>query len=122
LKLALAGVPSVLPARSVARTSNTCLPRSRFFSFSGGRQLRHFERSSRHSKLDPRSEDLKAMRTVVSSVFFGGASVIRVFGGRRSGRASTAMPHGPFRPVMKVGLTPLPSRLARPMPTLRSSQ
>ena len=102
MKRALTGVGSVLPAGSVALTRKTCLPRSSFFSFLGELQVRHFDPSSRHSKLEPRSDELNAIRTVAFFVFFGGAFVIRVFGAVRSGSASTVTPHGESA-VMNAG-------------------
>ena len=80
---AFAGVGSVLPAGSVALTWKACLPRSRFLSFFGELHGRHFDPSSRHVKLEPRSGDLKAIRTVDFFVFRGGVFVICVFGGFR---------------------------------------
>jgi len=84
LNLSLAGEESVLPAASVARTLNLCLP---FFSrlyFLGDLQGLNGFLSSLHSKLEPGSEEVNLNLTVCFLVFFGAPLVIVVSGAVRS--------------------------------------
>src|SRR6186997_1514016 len=62
----LAGVPSVLPAASVARTSKVWLPAPRVERLCGLVHGVQLPPSMRHSKLEPVSEELKVKLGVVS--------------------------------------------------------
>jgi hypothetical protein len=79
-----AGVPSVLPAWSVARTSNVWLPSPSALVVSGLVQLFQPPPSTRHSNVDPGSLALNANVGVVSLVGFVGPLSIVVFGAVRS--------------------------------------
>jgi hypothetical protein len=81
----LAGVPSVLPAASVARTSKVWLPAVSAGEIDSG--LVHdvqLPLSMRHSKLEPPSEELKPKSGVVLLEGSGGLELIVVFGAVRS--------------------------------------
>src|SRR3954454_10855996 len=68
VKLWLAGVASVFPAPSVARTSNVCDPSLRTLVVNGLEQLWKGSESTRHSKLEPLSVEWKAKVGVASFV------------------------------------------------------
>jgi hypothetical protein len=77
----LAGVASVLPAASVARTSKVWLPAPSAASVSGLEHDVQLPPSMRHSKLEPGSEELKEKVGVVSLVGSAGVEPIVVAGG-----------------------------------------
>ena len=80
-----AGVPSVFPAWSVARTSNVWLPSDSAGEIvSGLVQGDQLPLSTRHSKLEPVSLELKEKLGVVSSEGSAGLASIVVFGAVRS--------------------------------------
>ena len=58
IQVRLAGVASVLPAASVARTSNVCDPLARFEYAFGDAQAAHAPASRRHSNVEPVSVDV----------------------------------------------------------------
>ena len=76
----LAGVASVLPARSVARTSKVCGPSASAPSVCGEVQAPQAPPSTRHSKVEPGSSLLNVKVGVVSSSSAGGALSIVVAG------------------------------------------
>src|SRR5216117_1667329 len=80
----LAAVPSVLPAGSVARTSNVWLPSPRAAVVCGLVQELQPPPSTRHSKLEPGSEELNVNVGVASLSSAGGAESIVVLGSVRS--------------------------------------
>ena len=99
MNLSLAGVGSTLPAASIARTSNVCLPFLRRLSFFGEEQGFHRFLSSLHSKVEWRFEELNLNLTLVFSVLSGARLVIEVSGGAP---ASTATPGGATETGMNV--------------------
>src|SRR5437764_15426952 len=77
----LAGVPSVLPAASVARTSKVWLPAtSAGDTVSGLAHGVQLPPSTRHSKVEPLSVELKEKLGVVSSEGSAGLETIVVVG------------------------------------------
>ena len=80
----LAGVASVLPAASVARTSKVWLPAPSEPSVSGLEHDVQLPPSMRHSKVEPASEELNEKVGVVSFDGSGGVESIVVAGGVRS--------------------------------------
>ena len=106
----------MLPAASVARTLKLCLPFFSRFSFFGDPHPFHLFLSSLHSKVELGSEDLNLNLTLVLSVFLGAPLVILVFGW--CGVDAQRPPRrrwDPLAPLMKLGSTLVPSRLARPI-------
>ena len=77
----VAGVASVLPAGSVARTRKVCAPRARPVRSRGLVQAANGAASSEHSNVEPASVAEKAKVALVLCVVAGGADVIVVFGG-----------------------------------------
>ena len=100
MNFALAGVGSTLPAASVARTLNTCLPGSRCLYFFGDVQLRHFFLSSLQRNVDRFSEERNLNLARSTLVLCRGRWVIRVCGGVVSTPASMAIPIGARASVM----------------------
>src|SRR6185436_6287253 len=80
----VAGVASVLPAASVARTLTVCEPAARAVVVNGVVQLANAPLSTWHSNVEPPSEELKPIVGVVSLVGLGAGAVIVVFGAVRS--------------------------------------
>jgi hypothetical protein len=76
----VAGVPSVFPAASVARTSNVWLPPASAASVSGEAQDEKLSPSTRHSNVEPVSLELKPNVGVVSLDGSGGVVSIVVLG------------------------------------------
>jgi hypothetical protein len=76
-----AGVGSVFPAGSVARTSKACEPSARLEYELGLVQEANAPASSLHSKVLPASVDVKEKLALVWLVGFAGVEVIDVFGG-----------------------------------------
>ena len=85
MKLRLAGVGSVLPAPSVARTSKPWEPSARPPSGSGLEHPAQVPPSRRHSKLDPASEELNEKLALAVPIVPDGPEVILVRGGPVSG-------------------------------------
>jgi hypothetical protein len=79
--VAAAGVPSVLPARSVARTSKVCTPSASGGKVVGLRQGSNAPPSSRHAKVLPPSEEENENVGAGLLVDPGCDAVIEVFGG-----------------------------------------
>ena len=85
VQLLVAGVPSVLPAASVARTAKVWLPSARAGeSVSGLEHEVQLPPSTRHSKLEPDSEELKEKLGVLLFDGSDGLASIVVFGALRS--------------------------------------
>jgi hypothetical protein len=84
VQVKLAGDASVLPAGSVARTSNVCVPSLSAAVVCGLVQELQLPPSMRHSKLEPLSEELKLKVGVVSFVGLEGLESIVVCGAVRS--------------------------------------
>lgn len=74
----------MFPARSVARTLKTCLPKVSFAVVLGELQRLNVPRSSLHSNVDRNSDDLNLKVGVRSRVFADGPAVNAVVGGRLS--------------------------------------
>ncbi len=83
-QLCVAGVPSVLPAVSVARTSNVWLPSAGAAVVCGLVHGAQRPPSTRHSKVDPPSLEWKVKVGVASLSSAGGAESIVVSGAVRS--------------------------------------
>src|SRR6266852_314711 len=85
IQLWLAGEASVLPAWSVARTSKVWLPSPRAGEIvSGDEQPVQLPPSTRHSKVEPLSEELKVKTGVVLPEGLAGLESMVVFGAVRS--------------------------------------
>ena len=86
VKVRLAGVASVLPAPSVARTSKVCAPSDSVAVVKGVGQAAKAAPSTRHSKVESASVDVKVNVGVESVVVLppAGPAVMLVFGGVRS--------------------------------------
>src|SRR3954454_12359629 len=80
----LAAVASVLPAMSVARVSKVWLPSARAAAVCGLEQGAQLPPSTRHSNVEPPSEELNAKVGVASLSSAGGPESIVVFGAVRS--------------------------------------
>ena len=110
-----------MPAASIARTLNLCLPFFRCLSFFGDSQGSKGLLSSLHRKLEPGSEETNLNSTLRLRVLLGGRFVIVVSGGTGGGkgRASTATPLGTPTPIMAsmkgMKKSAVPSRLVRPI-------
>ena len=70
-----------MPAASIARTLNLCLPWSRRLTFVGEVQGLNAFWSSLHSKVESGSDELNLNLTLFLSVLFGAPLVILVSGG-----------------------------------------
>ena len=100
MNLSFAALESTLPAASIARTLNLCLPWSRFLIVFGEVQGLNFLLANPHSKVESGSEELNLNLTLVLSVLFAAPLVILVWGAAVSGgvvsggrgRSSTATP------------------------------
>jgi hypothetical protein len=79
----VAGVASLFPAWSTARTENVCTPSERLPVVCGDVQADHSPASRRHRNVDPSSEDVKRNVGVGSSMWdpSAGPAVIVVSGG-----------------------------------------
>src|SRR5215217_3223526 len=75
-----AGVASVLPAASVARTSKVCEPSARPLYDFGEEQVVQEPPSIRHANVDPLSLELKEKLAAPALVGSAGCAVIVVFG------------------------------------------
>src|SRR5947207_1256593 len=110
----LAGVPSVLPAASVARTSKVWLPSASAAVVCGLVQAIQLPASTRHAKVELGSLELKANVGVASLSSAGGAEPIVVFGAVRStvhvrlAGVASVLPAGSVARTSKVWL-PSPS-------------
>src|SRR4051794_16820158 len=80
VQVVVAGVASVLPAASVARTRKVCAPGVSPERTSGDEQAVQAPASRRHSKLAPVSLESKRKSADVVPVAAGGVSVKKVFG------------------------------------------
>jgi hypothetical protein len=84
VKAAVAGVPSTLPAASIARTWKMCAPSARAVAgvsaAPGPEQARNASESKRHRNVDAASEEVNSIVGVESSVIVAGAEVIVVSG------------------------------------------
>ena len=102
VKPALAGLGSVLPLPSFARTSNVWEPSASAVVVNGEEQLEKAAASTRHSKVDPPSLEVNEKVGVESFVGLLGAEVIVVCGGVVSTlppAAKAAVPFGVPTPV-----------------------
>ena len=81
----LAGVGSVLPATSVARTSKVCEPSARFVYVTGDAQLVKVPPSRLHAKVEPPSLAVTVKVAVSRSVVHDGPDAIVVSGAVVSG-------------------------------------
>ena len=84
VQVALAGLGSVKPDRSVARTSNVYVPSARSEYVSGDVQALKASRLRRHSKVEPGSLELKVKVADVLDVVPVGPDVIVVCGATES--------------------------------------
>ncbi|MFP5452314.1 MAG: hypothetical protein ACLGG9_11295 [Thermoleophilia bacterium] len=85
-----AGLASVLPAASVARTSNVCAPSLRPVNCTGETQGANDAPSRRHSKVDPASDDAKLTLVEIVLITAAGAWVIVVCGATLSTTKATS--------------------------------
>jgi hypothetical protein len=90
VKERVAGEASVLPATSVARTETVWAPSPRALVVHGLVQSAHAPESTRHSKTELASEDVKANVGVVSLVVLFGPDVIVVSGAVVSGEGAVS--------------------------------
>jgi len=85
VQVSLAGEASVLPAASIARTSNVWLPSARAGeTVYGLLQADQLPPSTRHWNVEPDSDELKEKLGVASFDGFPGVESMVVFGGVRS--------------------------------------
>ena len=80
VQLRVAGVGSVFPAASVARTSKTCAPSESSVYVAGEEQPAKVPAPSRHSNVEPVSLEVKLKAAEVEFVGSAGAEPIVVFG------------------------------------------
>ena len=80
----VAGVGSVFPTASVARTWKVCEPAARLLKLRGLVQAANAAPSSEHWKVEPASFDVKLKHEVLVFVGFGGVAVMVVSGAVRS--------------------------------------
>ena len=91
VKVRLAGVGSVLPAGSVARTSKVCGPSASADVVNGVVQAANAAASTRHSNVEPASVEVKVKvgRVVVGRAARAGPPVMEVSGGWLSSTVET---------------------------------
>ena len=102
----LAGEASVLPAASVARTSNVCAPSDSAPVVNGEEQDANAAASTRHSNVEPASVAVKENVGVLSLVGPDGPAVMVVSGGVMSIVAG----------VTVIGATPFAEMTVTPLP------
>ncbi len=105
LNARLAGVGSVLPAVSVARTSNVCAPSASAAVVNGVVQAANAPASTRHWKVDPASVAVKENVGVLSLVVPVGPAVIVVSGGVVSTLNARLAGVGSVLPAVSVART-----------------
>ena len=81
VQLCVSGLGSVLPAGSIARTSNVCGPLASVAVWNGVVQGANAPASTLHSNVEPTCVDVNWKSPVASVLGFASAAVIVVFGG-----------------------------------------